>query len=79
MGMRLWTEQMFLGGILDFEKEGNWLKDNKRDGRPKSSWTEVNIAAVADLVKNDRRIASRIIAVSLNIPRTVVLRILNKI
>jgi len=27
------------------------------DGRPKSTRTEVNIAAVADLVKNDRRIA----------------------
>ena len=35
-----------------------------------------NIAAVADLVKNDRRIASRRIAESSNIPKTVVLRIL---
>jgi len=34
------------------------------------------MAAVADLVKNDRRIASRMIAESLNIPKTVVLRIL---
>jgi len=33
--------------------------------------TEVNIAAVADLVKNDRRITSRMIAESLNIPKTV--------
>ena len=31
--------------------------------------TEVNIAAVADLVKNDHKIASRIIAESLNIPK----------
>jgi hypothetical protein len=32
---------------------------DERDGRPKSTQTEVNIAAVAaDLVKNDRRIAS---------------------
>ena len=36
----------------------------------------MNIAAVADLVKNDCRIASRMIAESLNIPKTVVLRIL---
>jgi hypothetical protein len=48
----------------------------ERGGRPKSTWTEVNIAAVAaDLVKNDHRIASRMIAESLNIPNTVVLRI----
>jgi hypothetical protein len=39
--------------------------------------TEVNIAAV-DLVKNDCRIASRMIAESLNIPKTVVLRILKE-
>jgi len=51
-----------------------------RDGRergwcPKSTQTEVNIAAVADLVKNDSRIASRMITESLNIPNTVGLRI----
>ena len=44
----------------------------------KSTLTEVNIAAVADLVKNDRRIASRMIAESLNIPKTVVLWILKE-
>jgi hypothetical protein len=60
-----------LGGILDFEME-------ERGGRPKSTRTAVNIAAVADLVKNDRRIASRMIAESLNIPKTVVLRILKE-
>jgi hypothetical protein len=49
-----------------------------RGGHPKSTRTEVNIAAVADLVKNDCRIASRMIADSLNIPRTIVLRILKK-
>jgi hypothetical protein len=37
--------------------------------------TDVKIAAVSDLVKNDRRIFSRIIAESLNIPKTVVLQI----
>jgi hypothetical protein len=49
-----------------------------RGGRPKSTQTEVNIAAVADLVKNDRRIASRMIAESLNIPKTVVIQILKE-
>jgi hypothetical protein len=38
----------------------------------------VNIAAVADLVKNDCRITSRMIAESSNIPNTVVLRILKE-
>jgi DNA-binding IscR family transcriptional regulator len=41
----------------------------------KTTRTEVNIVAVADLVKNDRRIASRMIAESFNIPKTTVLRI----
>ena len=56
----------------------NLVEDDERGGRPKSTRTKVNIAAVADLVKNDRRIASRMIAESLNIPKTVVLRILKE-
>ena len=39
---------------------------------------KVNIAAFADLFKNDRRISSRMIAESLNTPKTVVLRILKE-
>ena len=54
------------------------VEDEERCGRPKSTRTEVNIAAVADLVKNDRRIASRMIAESLNITKTVVLQILKE-
>jgi len=49
---------------------------NERGGRPRSTRTEVNIATVADLVKNDSRIASRMIAESLNLPKALVLRIL---
>ena len=45
------------------------IEDGERGGRPKSTRNEVNIVAVVDLVKNDRRIASRMIAESLNIPR----------
>jgi hypothetical protein len=54
------------------------IEDDKRGDRPKSTRTEVNIAAVADFVKNDSQIASRMIAESLNIPKTVVLRILKE-
>jgi len=54
------------------------VKDDERGGRPKSNRTEVNIAAVADLVKSDRRIAKLMIAESLNIPKTVALRLLKK-
>jgi hypothetical protein len=54
------------------------VKDDEGGGRPQSTRTEVNIAAVADLVKNNRSIVSRIIAESLNIPKTVVLRILKE-
>jgi len=38
----------------------------------------VNIAAVADFVRKDCRITSRMVAESLNIPKTVVLRILKE-
>ena len=54
------------------------VEDDERGGRPKSTRTEVKIATVADLIKNGRRIASRMIAESLNIPKTVVLRILKE-
>jgi hypothetical protein len=40
--------------------------------------TEVNIAAVTDLVKNDHRITSRMVAESLKIPKTAVLQILKE-
>ena len=54
------------------------VEDDERGGRPKSNRTGVSIAAVADLVKNDCQIASRMIAESLNIPKTVVLWILKE-
>jgi hypothetical protein len=60
-------------------RDGRELEeDDERGGRPKSTRTEVHITAVADLVKNDRRIAPRMVAESLNIPKTVVLRILKE-
>jgi len=77
-GNEVMTRSNVLDGILDFETR-ELVEDDKRGGRPKSTQTEVTIAAVADLVKNDRRIASRMIAESLNIPNTVVLRILKEV
>jgi len=60
-------------------REGRELvEDDEKGDRPKSTRPEVNITAVDDLVKNDRRIASRMIAESLNISKTVVLRILKE-
>jgi hypothetical protein len=58
-----------------FQDGRQLVDDDEKDGRPKSTQTEVNIATVADLVKNDRRITSRMIAESLNIPKTVILQI----
>jgi hypothetical protein len=55
---------------------GKELVDDERGDRPKLTRTVANTAAVADLVKNDRRIASRMIAESLTVPKTVVLQIL---
>jgi len=61
-----------------FRDRRELVEGDERGGRPKSTRTEVNIAAVADLVKNDHRIASRMIAESLNFLKTVVLLILKE-
>jgi len=61
-------------------REGRELvEDDEKGGRPKSTRTEVNFGAVADMVKHGHRIASRMIAESLNIPKTAVLQILKRI
>jgi len=52
------------------------VKDDERSGRPTTSRTDDNIAAVDKMVKEDRKVASRLIADTLGIPKTVVLRIL---
>jgi hypothetical protein len=39
-----------------FQDGRDLVEDGERGSRPKSTRTEVNIAAVANLVKNDRRI-----------------------
>jgi hypothetical protein len=61
-----------------FRNRRELVEDDEGGGHPKLTGTEVNIAAVADLVKNDRQIASRMTAESLNIPKTIVLRILKE-
>jgi hypothetical protein len=61
-----------------FQDGRELVEDDARGSRPKSTQTEVRIASVADLVKDDSRIASRMIAESLNIHKTVVLRILKE-
>ena len=54
------------------------VENDERGGPPKSTRIEVNNAAVANLVKNGRRIASRMVAESLNIHKTVGLWILKE-
>jgi hypothetical protein len=54
------------------------VENDERSSPPKLTRNEVNIAAFADLFKNVRRISSRMIAQSLNTPKTVVLRILEE-
>jgi len=51
------------------------VEDDERGGHPKTTRTEVNVATVDDLVKNDSLIASRRVAESFKIPKTAVLRI----
>ena len=45
------------------------VEDGERSGRSKSTRTAANIAAVADLGKNGRRIATRVIAEFFKVPR----------
>jgi len=54
------------------------VEDDERHGRPISTRAEVNIAAVADLFKNDLRIALRMIPQSFNTSKTVILRVLKE-
>ena len=58
-----------------FRESRESVKDDERSGRPTTTRTDDNIAAVAKMVKEDRKVTSRLIADTLNIPKTVVLRI----
>jgi uncharacterized cysteine cluster protein YcgN (CxxCxxCC family) len=54
------------------------VKEDESSGRHTTSRTVDNIASVDKMVKQDRKVTSRLIADSLGIPKTVVLRILRK-
>ena len=54
------------------------VKDNERSGRPTTSRTDDNIAAVDKMVKEDRKVTSRLTTDTLGIPKTVVVRILRR-
>jgi len=60
-----------------FQDKRELVEDDERGGHPKLTRTKVNIAA-ADLVKYEYQITSRMIADSLNIPKTLVLQILEE-
>jgi hypothetical protein len=66
-------------GYSRFRGGRDLVEDDEWGGRPKSNPTKVNISAVADLVKNDRWIASPLIAESFNTPKTVFLPILREV
>jgi len=61
-----------------FRDRRGLVENDEGGGRPKSTRTEVNIAAVAELLKNDCRIASRLITEFFNIPKTAFLRMLKE-
>jgi len=66
------VQKAYGNGVLNRSNVSRWhsrfpdgrelVENDERGGCPKSTQTEVNIAAVADLVKNDHQIASRTIA-----------------
>jgi len=53
-------------------------KGDESSGRPTTSRTDDNIAAVDKIVKEDRNVTSRLISHTLGVPKTVVLRILRE-
>jgi len=61
-----------------FRESRESVKDEARSGRPKSSRTDDKIVAVDKLVIEGRNVTSRLIADTLGIPKTVVLRILRE-
>jgi hypothetical protein len=68
--------------IFDWHKqfrEGrDSVKDDEGSGRPTTSRSDNNIAAVDKMFKEDRKVTSRLIADTVDIPKTVVLRILRE-
>jgi GTP-sensing pleiotropic transcriptional regulator CodY len=54
------------------------VKDDKRCGRPATSWTDDNITAIDKMVEEDRKVTSQLIADTLGILKTVVLQILRE-
>jgi hypothetical protein len=66
------------GWCSRFRGDTYLVEDDKRGGRIKSNRTEINIAAVDDLVKHYYQIASRLISESLNILKPEVIRILKE-
>jgi hypothetical protein len=52
------------------------VKDNERIGQPTTRRNDDTIATVDKIVKEGRKMMSRLIAGTLSIPKTVVLRIL---
>ena len=58
-----------------FQEDRESVKDDERSGRP-TSRTKDNIAAVDKMLKEDQEVTSWLIADTLGIPKTVVLRIL---
>ena len=54
------------------------VMDDERSCQPTTSRTDDSIAAVDKMVKEDRKVTSRLIADTLGIPKTVVLRILRE-
>jgi len=61
-----------------FREGGESVKDDERSCRLTASRTDDNITAVDKMVKEDQKVTSWLIADTLGIPKTVVLRILRE-
>ena len=59
-----------------FRERRESVKDDERSGRPTTSRTDDNITAFDKVVKEDRKVTSRLIADTLGISKTAILWIL---
>jgi len=77
MVMQHYVEQQILSGTNGFDRVES-VKDDERSGWPTTSRSDDNIATVDKMLKEDRKVTSRLMADTLGIPKTVVLWILRE-
>ena len=78
MGSMLCRDHKCSNGIRHFQRAVNPSKMNPRSGRPSTSKTDNSVEIVRALVRSDRLLTVRMIAIELNLNHTTVHQILTE-